>query len=557
MKQKYFLKLALFFLILFTLNSCYYKPFVGYITNKKDFKHFSKNEKIAGDHSNIYRNYRVNKYDWNVEVFPEKKRIAGEMTIYFTTDSGQKTFLFDMQNRLKIKSSDCSIDKYKIKRNHDLLYLYFDEKVQANTRIKLTIYYEGKPANLAGLGPIIWKKDKKDRPWISTATEGIGPHFIMPCNALLNAEADSVNINVTVPKDLTAVANGQLNKVVNNDTSNTKTYYYKVTNPINNYNISFNVGHFKKISKPYVDINGIKREIVCQVLDYNYDIADSFYNQTPKIMHEFELMYGEFPWWNDGCKFVESNYAAMEHQSGISLGTIYYNDWKQYNLTLVHELSHEWWGNNITGKDYCDAWLHEGMATYSEVLFVEKVYGKSDYDNIIHGYTYHVYNTIPIRKKCNVLYNSWVNPADQDIYDKGALMMHSLRKVVNDDSLFFNSLFTIQQDMKRQNVSTEEIILKFNELLKKDYSELFNWYLNKAKPPILQIVINKEQTEIKYKWKEEIPFYKNGQITIKNGDELLELIPTTKYQSCKIDSIEYDDFLIEKSIYYSVDFLKK
>ncbi|MEA3451121.1 MAG: M1 family aminopeptidase, partial [Bacteroidota bacterium] len=523
MKQKHVLKLALLFFLFFTLNSCYYKTFVGYTLNKEGFKHFSKNEKIAGDNSNPLRNYHVNKYDWNIEIFPEKKSISGTMIIHFTTDSAQNTFLFDLQYRLKINSFICSINNSKIKRKHDLLYLSFDENIKPNTRIKLTINYEGKPANVAGFGPIRWQQDKKDRPWISTVTEGIGPHFMMPCNVLLSSEADSCSINVTVPNNLTAIANGQLLKIENNKASNTKTFFYEVTNPINIYNISFNVGHFKKIVKPYVDINGINREIECQVLDYNYDIADSFYSQTPKVMLEFEKMYGIFPWWNDGCKFVESNYAAMEHQSGISLGAIYYYDWKDYNLTLVHELSHEWWGNYITAYDYCEAWIHEGMATYSEVLFVEKIYGKDDYEKIIRNYTHSVSNTIPIHKKCNVLYNSWTNYADQDIYDKGALMMHSLRIVVDNDSLFFKSFLLVQNDLKLQNVTAKEFISNFNKHLNNDYSELFDWYLNKAKPPILQIVLDKEKNKLFYKWEKEVSFYNNGQLTIKNGDNLLRI----------------------------------
>ena len=171
-------------------------------------------------------------------------------------------------------------------------------------------------------------------------------------------------------------------------------------------------------------------------MDYNKDKADKFYDQAPKVMAVFEELYGEFPWWNDGCRFIESTFSAMEHQSGIAMGEDYRYDWRKYNLTLVHELSHEWWGNNITAYDYCDAWIHEGLATYSEALFLEKIYGKDAYYKKVQRFYYGTANKIPVRKVCGVRYSSWISYDDMDIYDKGALLMHSLRVLVDDDELF-------------------------------------------------------------------------------------------------------------------------
>ncbi len=548
--------LVLLGVLSFGLNSCYYKPFIEYRLNNKGFKKFHKSERIAGDNLNPARDYKVNRYDWKVNVLPRKKSISGKMDIFFTTTSAQRTFLFDLQKRMKITSFLCSVENAKIVRKADLLYLIFDENIKINKRLKLSIEYKGKPANVAGEGPIQWEKDKEGRVWISTVTEGIGPKFIMPCNALLGAESDSSSISVTVPSNLVVASNGRLISIESNSDKGTKTYQHEITNRINNYSLSFNVGHFIELTKPYKDINGVDRELKFYVLDYNKDKASRFYEQTSMILNEFEKLYGEFPFWEDGCKFIESTFSAMEHQSGIAMGSDYENNWKEYNTTLIHELSHEWWGNSLTGEDYCDIWIHEGMATYSEALFLEKIYGKEAYDLRMKQAIYSTKNTIPILKECGVLYNSWVNQADQDIYSKGALMIHSLRKVVNDDSLFFKSLFLIQKDLSKQNISSHDLILKFNTLLGKDYSSLFDWYLNMDKPPVLEVYIDKEEGLIYYKWKDIIPFYNNGEVFIKQEDKILKLIPKTEYQAQKItDSIPFN-FLIEKSIYYTIELQK-
>ncbi len=557
MRQKTHKTLALFGILALLLNSCYYKPFIGYALNKKGFKNFSKTERIAGDNSNPARDYKVNRYDWAIEVFPDNRRISGKMDITFTNNSPQNTFLFDLQKKMKILSYTCSEGSPKIERKHDLLYLKFDENVSPHTRQILSLTYEGKPANVGGEGPIQWKKDNEGRTWISSQTEGIGPQFIMPCNTLLRAESDSSTITVTVPSDLKVVSNGQLIGVENNAQANTITYKHEITNPINTYSLSFNVGNFVKFTKPYTDISGVERELTFQVLDYNQDTASTFFNQTPIILRELEKLYGPYPFWKDGCKFVESTFSAMEHQSCIAIGSDYTYDWKDYNTTLIHEFSHEWWGNSITGEDYCDIWIHEGMATYSEALVLEKIYGSEAYDKRMNYARYFSMNTIPVRKECDVLYNSWVNPADQDIYNKGALLMHSLRKVVNDDSLFFKSLFIIQKDFAKQNISTEALIEKFNTLLGNNYSSLFDWYLNKVEPPVLEVFADKEADKLYYKWKEEIPFYPDGPVYIEQGDEEFTLVPTTDYQSQKVADAVPITFLTEKSIYYLVDVRKR
>ena len=115
---------------------------------------------------------------------------------------------------------------------------------------------------------------------------------------------------------------------------------------------------------------------------------------------------------------------------------------------------------------------------------------------------------------------------------------------------------------------SKELILKFNKLLGNDYSTLFDWYLNKNKPPVLQVIIdskehkidlNKEDYDLSYKWKDEIPFYKNGEIEFKTGDESITLMPTTVYQTKKVQikNIKSARFLIEKSVYYIVEIQNK
>ena len=222
----------------------------------------------------------------------------------------------------------------------------------------------------------------------------------------------------------------------------------------------------------------------------------------------------------------------------------------------MHELAHEWWGNSVTGKDYCDIWIHEGIATYSEALFLERHLGVEDYSKRIQRMLFSTSNTIPIHKVCGVIYNSWTNAPDQDIYDKGALMMHSLRILVNDDRLFLNALKQIQIDFQEKNVSSEEMVVKLNELLLDDYSPMLNWYLDETKPPRLEIKLDRIKSKLHYRWEKEIPLMKQQELLMAmNGDKIV-LNPSTEFQSMDIVPGQKLDFLIERGIYYELKILE-
>ena len=75
----------------------------------------------------------------------------------------------------------------------------------------------------------------------------------------------------------------------------------------------------------------------------------------------------------------------MEHQSAVTYGNNWDNwrgtrSWtsKYYGIVdglLFHETAHEWWGNSVTAIDPAHMWIHEGMAVYSEAMFIEDQLG--------------------------------------------------------------------------------------------------------------------------------------------------------------------------------------
>lgn len=529
-------------LILLLVTSCRYMPMVKYFSQKKEtsFPKFSKQEKFKGS-VNSLRAYDITTYDWTVKVLPETKRLESSMKIDFTMQEDQDTILLDLQRVLNVRAIEANLP-VKWKHSRDLLYVIFSEKIAKGTQSSITIKYDGKPTNLSKEGPIQWREDQNGTPWISTQTEGIGAHFMMPCKELLYDEPERCIIRVEVPENLMAVANGKLDSVTSSGAF--KTYHWSVNNPINIYNISFNIGDFVKTEKPYTDITGTPRVVAVFSLKQNVEEASVFYDQTAVHLTALEKLYGVFPWWSDGCKIVQSTLgrSAMEHQSAISMGSIMTNDFQprqdslHINTTLTHELAHEWWGNLITGYDYGDMWLHEGFATYSEALVIEELYQPAYYDFYIRRFARYIENARPILKPTGVRYNSWVSHKDSDIYNKGALLLHTVRRQLNDDKLFFSVLKSALSEFERQNITTEEFVTFFSEKAGQNLSPLFNIYLKYPEPPVLEYSYDSLQSTVNYRWAKPLNEAFSLKVIATVEEEKISLIPTDTWQKATISS---------------------
>ncbi|MBC7694560.1 MAG: hypothetical protein H7141_03850 [Burkholderiales bacterium] len=553
-----------FSLMSICLQSCQYRPFLKYYfpSKKTHVAKFTKWEKHVYSNSNPLRtSYDITCYDWLVHVHPEQKNITATMKLYFRMEFNQDSIMFDLQRHLSIDNIKSSVPLKKTERHKDVLYIIFDHDLQKGESAVLEISYHGTPVHLLKNSAINWNKDKNNKPWICTETEGIGPHHMMPCKNMLYDEADSCFIRVGVPKGLVGVANGKLENIT--ETASENIYNWSVHNPINIYNISFNVGDYVKLEKDYKDGNALDHKIQVYALSYNKTIADTFYDQAPIIMGKLEHLYGTYPWWNDGCKIIESclpDGSCMEHQSAISMTDAYLYQFNHINFTLVHEIAHEWWGNSTTAFDYGDLWLHEGFAEYSEALFAEMQMGKIYYNRYIHKFAYSVKNKRPVIKPYGVGYNNLVHEDDQDIYPKGALFLHTLRMQLNNDSLFFKTLKKAQQHLAKSIITSYTFMSFFNAETKTDFTAFFDVYLKRTSSPVLEYRIDRSKSDtamLEYRWTEELPVNFKMKVSFMIGDEINTMYPTTNFQQLKFPIKDRCVYHIESSGYVVLKEIKK
>jgi aminopeptidase N len=287
---------------------------------------------------------------------------------------------------------------------------------------------------------------------------------------------------MTVPAGLQVVSNGKMQSHTSQSGNETFTWFTEY--PVNIYNITFYAGKFEHFSDTMLTPQGILN-LDYYVLPQNLEKAKKHFVQVKDVINLYTRSFGPYPWINEGFRLVETPYEGMEHQTAIAYGSGYSNrSWLGGDYIIIHETAHEWWGNAVSISDFSDIWLQEGFATYSEMIFAEH---KMGYDNSLLYARYYIAglikNKLPVVGPADVSY--W-NNKDNDVYYKGAMVLHTIRNVLNDSTLFFDIL----QTFYRENAASSHVTTAdFKEVVErktgKDWGKFFEAYLYSRNVPVL------------------------------------------------------------------------
>ena len=492
---------------------------------------------------------------YNIDVTPDytTKRIKGKNEMRFKVLQPGKRLQIDLQKPMEITRVSWKQENLPIERNGNVYYVSFAKELKAGAIETLNIDFTGTPKSAINPpwdGGWIWKKDDKGRPWMSVACQGLGASVWYPCKDHQSDEPDSgASITVNVPDTLVAVANGKLKSRTEN--GGTASYTWQVMNPINNYNIVPYIGKYANFTETY---KGAKGDLNCSywVMDYNLEKARQQFKQVPQMMKAFEHWFGPYPFYEDDFKLVESPHLGMEHQSAVAYGNKYMNGYLGQDLShtgwglkwdyiIIHESGHEWFANNITTKDIADMWVHEGFTNYSETLFTEYYYGKEAGNAYVQGLRKGIENKLPI------IGNYGVNhEGSGDMYAKGANLLHTIRQVINDDSLFRNILKGLNKKFYHGAVTTKQVETYIAKESGKDLSTIFDQYLRHIQIPVLELKSKKDKME--YRWTNCIAGF-NMPVKLSNGQWIK---PTTSWIKHKQATGKLQNITADQNFYIGV-----
>ncbi|HVX49725.1 MAG TPA: M1 family metallopeptidase [Chitinophagaceae bacterium] len=479
---------------------------------------------------------------WNVlhytiHITPDytKKFLTGTNTIEFKALRAGQQLQIDLQEPMVITGISFNNRSLHFQKKQGAYIVYFPGSIRAGNIETISIAFEGTP-HPALKPPFdngwIWSTDKKGRPWVSVACEGSGASIWLPCKEAAYDEPDNgVAFTITVPDTLIAIANGRLQQKTNN-ANGTAAYTWVVKSTINNYDIIPYIGHYMTWHKNY---NGIKGNLDCDywVLDYNETKAQKHLTQVDTMLRCFEYWLGPYPFYDDSYKLVEAAMPGMEHQSAIAYGNGFENGYSGKNLSgtvwglqwdfiLVHESGHEWFGNSISAAGYGESWIHEGFTKYLETLYTEYVFGKTAGIEYTRGNWKRIKNDVPV-----------IGSGSSDTYYKGSALLHMVRQVTG-DTTFRQWLHQLNKVFYHHTVTTAQILTLLNNETKRDFTPMFNQYLQTTQIPTLAYYF--KGNDLYYHWTNCVAGF-NMPVTICTDGVHFNLIyPSTKWQQLAVNS---------------------
>jgi aminopeptidase N len=519
---------------------------------------FTRADSLRGSLSPERICYDVTYYHLDVRIDPADSSVHGSNDVVFRVVTPFRRMQLDLFENMKIEgiSLDGKGSTLRYTRERDAFFVEFDDELQAGMTHTLRVRYGGQPQvarRPPWQGGFIWERDKQGGPWVAVTCQGTGASLWWPTKDHQADEPDSMLISVTVPPGLEDVSNGRLRSTEKLPDGWTRFHWF-VSYPINTYNVTVNIGKFAHFSEVYDGSGPLTLDYY--VLPENLEKAKTHFAQVKPMMSCFERCFGPYPFYRDGYKLVECSHTGMEHQSAVAYGNQYLGGYRgrapsdaglKFDFIIIHESAHEWWGNCITAKDVADMWIHESFGAYAEALFVECQYGYTEALKYINGKRSNVGNRAPIIGVFNV--NREGSP---DMYDKGQLVLNTLRSVVNNDSLWFVLLRGLMERFRMQTVTGEAVCSYVNERTGRDFSPFFEQYLRHAKIPLLEVSTWKKGSDVtaRYRWKADVKEF-SMPLRVTTGKGTWGWItPTTDWQTMSIGGLAPEEFAIDKDRFY-------
>lgn len=545
MNKKPLLKLSLLLLLPFSI-----------LAQKASTPQFTKADTLRGSITPERAWWNLLHYDIQVRPNLVDKTIQGTVAIQFKVLTKGKRMQIDLQQPLIIDSviySGKTKQSLNFTREGNVAMVNMPNDLKVNTEGLVQVHYHGVPRAAIRApwdGGISWTKDELGNPFVATSCQGLGASVWWPCKDHQYDEPEKgVTISVRVPDTLMNVSNGRLvNTIQHNDA--TKSWVWQVTEPINNYSVSMNIGKYIHMQDEFNGEAG-KLSLDYYVLPQNKQGAERQFAQVKPMLECFEYWFGKYPFYNDGFKLVEVPYLGMEHQSNVAYGNKYMNGYLgrdlsgtgwglKWDFIVVHESGHEWFGNNITSKDIADMWIHEGFTNYSETLFTQWLSGKEAGSAYNKGARKNIRNDKPILGTYNVH-----NTGSGDMYPKASAMLHSIRMSMNNDEKFRQMLRHLNKKFYHQIVTTPMIEKEISLFAGYSVKSIFTQYLTTTQVPSFDYKLSSDGRALSYRYSNTVNnFYMPLQVKTNNGYLILKPQVNT-WQTVRLTTAQSNNLQLE------------
>ncbi|MCV3212685.1 M1 family metallopeptidase [Plectonema radiosum NIES-515] len=422
---------------------------------------------------------------------------------------------------LNIKSVEVNQVSSKFDCDGEQLFIQLSQPTQVGVKLLLAIAYsvEKPQRGIYFIQPDKHYPDKPIQVW--TQGEDEDSRFWFPCFDY-PGQLSSSEIKVRVPKKFVAISNGEL--IDTTEDGDDKIYHWLQQQVHPTYLMTLAVGNFAAICDEWQG-----KPVTYYVEKGREEDAKRSMGKTPRMMEFLSEKYGytyAFPNYDQVCvdDFI---FGGMENTSTTLLTDRCLLDERaaldnrNTESLVVHELAHQWFGDLVVIKHWSHAWVKEGMASYSEVMWTEHEYGDQEaaYYRLLEARSYLAEDASRYRRPMVThVYREAIELFDRHIYQKGSCVYHMIRAELGEE-LFWQAIGTFVRDNAHKTVETIDLLRAIEKATGRNLTFLFDQYVYRGGHPDFKVA---------YSWDRDAKLAKvtvtqNQFTTESNGNNLFDL----------------------------------
>ncbi len=369
--------------------------------------------------------YRVSRYELELEYRVAINRLSGSATITAVTLMELQQLTLDLSNALTVsKVSVNGKPAAQFSCRGGKLHIRLVSKLAAGVALSIVVRYGGSPRPLQSLWGDVGFEELTNGVLVAGQPNGAASWF--PCNDHPSAKA-AYRIQISTESRYRVIANGKL--VARRVRASQTVWTYEQPEPTSTYLVTLQIGMYgmMRLAGAPVLIQAALPQRLRR--DFEHD-----FTRQPEMMNLFVELFGPYPLANGYTVVVTDDPLEIPLEAqGISIfGANHCDGTRAHERFIAHELAHQWFGNSVTARRWCDIWLHEGFACYAEWLWSEYSGGPSA-DELARGHHEQ------LREQPQDLLLADPGPRDMfddRVYKRGALTLHALRGLLGDEKFF-------------------------------------------------------------------------------------------------------------------------
>jgi peptidase M1-like protein len=472
-----------------------------------------------------FRDYDVTDYNVDVMLSPGRQWIDGVATVTLRvvapTMSAVTMRLADALTIQSITSDKFGrLFGFRVD-NQNLVVINLPAPIGANGTLKLTFAYAGRlESQLAdGTETIAIGQDQVEVPQLEFSAE---PSFLYSSRSPWYPQATSTDyatatLKVTVPPMYDCVASAVLAEGwpqfagSKEEQSERKVYVFKSAQPLRY--LAVLVSKFVHVGTETIEVSPSGKTMTLSIeanprqVRRGRDLAP----RAADIAKFYASLIGEFPYPSFTLALVENDlpgghspaYFAELFQPMPMATLSWRNDPASFErfpeFFLAHELAHQWFGQAVGWGNYHEQWLSEAFAQYFAALYAQHNRGDAVFAGVLRqmrrwamdqsdqGPVYLGYRLGHIKSDGRIFRAL--------VYNKGAAVLHMLRRLLGDDA-FFGALRRFYASAKFRKVGTDELKSAFEVESGRSLDRFFDQWIYGSTLPRLKVQYRVEGNDL-------------------------------------------------------------